>query len=129
MPWIAIMFVSILTIMWIAIRGGATIHYFKYVVGSEHWGSLFLTVSTVVQIFGVMATKQFTIWFGGKKKTFIYLNLINAAFLALFYLIPVKNITLIMIHQAVSSFMTAPLMPLFWSMIADTADYGSYNFV
>jgi glycoside/pentoside/hexuronide:cation symporter, GPH family len=127
-PWIAIMFVSILTIMWIAIRGGATIHYFKYVSGSEHWGSLFLTVSTVVQIFGVMMTKQFTIWFGGKKRCFIFLNLINGAFLAAFYLISPTNIPLIMVHQALSSFMTAPLMPLFWSMIADTADYGQWKY-
>jgi glycoside/pentoside/hexuronide:cation symporter, GPH family len=127
-PWIAIMCVSILTIMWIAIRGGATIHYFKYVSGSEHWGSLFLTVSTVVQIFGVMMTKQFTIWFGGKKRCFLFLNLINAGFLSLFYLISPTNIPLIMVHQAVSSFMTAPLMPLFWSMIADTADYGQWKY-
>ena len=126
-PWIACMFISILTIMWIAIRGGATIHYFKYVSGSEHWGALFLTVSTVVQIFGVMATKYFTQIFGGKKRAFIFLNLINAAFLALFFFIPANNIVLIMIHQGVSSFMTAPLMPMFWSMIADTADYGQWK--
>jgi len=126
-PWIAIMFVSIMTIMWIAIRGGATIHYFKYVSGNANWGSVFLTVSTIVQIFGVMFTKQFTVWFGGKKRTFIALNLINAAFLALFYLINPNNMVLIMIHQAISSFMTAPLMPLFWSMIADTADYGQWK--
>lgn len=126
-PWIAVMFISIMTIMWIAIRGGATIHYFKYVSGSEHWGSLFLTVSTVVQIFGVMMTKQFTIWFGGKKNTYIALNIINAIFLALFYFISPTNIPLIMVHQAISSFMTAPLMPLFWSMIADTADYGQWK--
>ncbi len=126
-PWIAIMFVSIMTIMWIAIRGGATIHYFKYVSGNAHWGSVFLTVSTIVQIFGVMMTKQFTIWFGGKKRTFIALNVINAIFLALFYLISPDNMGLIMVHQAISSFMTAPLMPLFWSMIADTADYGQWK--
>lgn len=126
-PWIAVMFVSILTIMWIAVRGGVTIHYFKYVSGSEHWGSLFLTVSTVVQIFGVMATKYFTQIFGGKKRAYIILNLINGAFLALFYFIPSTNMVLIMIHQGISSFMTAPLMPMFWSMIADTADYGQWK--
>ena len=127
-PWIVLMFISIMTIMWIAIRGGATIHYFKYVVGSEHWGSLFLTIGTVVQIFGVMMTRQFTVWFGGKKRAYIILNLINAGFLVLFYFIPVNNVPLIMIHSGVSAFMTAPLMPLFWSMIADTADYGQWKF-
>jgi GPH family glycoside/pentoside/hexuronide:cation symporter len=32
-----------------------------------------------------------------------------------------------MIHQGISSFITGPLMPLFWSMIADTADYGAWK--
>jgi glycoside/pentoside/hexuronide:cation symporter, GPH family len=126
-PWLAIMLVSVLTIMWIAIRGGAAIHYFKYVSGSEHWGSLYLTISTVVQIFGVMMTKQFVQWFGGKKRCYLFLNLIGAGFLASFYFLDPANIALIMVHQAISSFITAPLMPLFWSMIADTADYGQWK--
>ncbi len=127
-PWIVLMFISIMTIMWIAIRGGATIHYFKYVVGSEHWGSLYLTIGTFVQIFGVMMTKKISEWLGGKKRAYIILNLANAAFLAAFYFIPIDNITLIMIHTGVSAFTTAPLMALFWSMIADTADYGQWKF-
>jgi len=127
-PWIVLMFVSIMTIMWIAIRGGVTIHYFKYVSGSEHWGSLFLTLSTVVQIFGVMLTKHFTLWLGGKKRAYIILNLVNAVLLVVFYFIDPGNIPLIMVHQVISSFLTAPLMPMFWSMIADTADYGQWKF-
>lgn len=126
-PWRAIICVSILTILWIAIRNGATIHYFKYVSGSEHWGSLFLTVGTIVQIFGVMCTKQISQFLGGKKRSFIILNIFNAVFLVIFYFIPATNIPLILVHQTISAFFTAPLMPLFWSMIADTADYGQWK--
>jgi len=126
-PWIALMFVSITTIMWIAIRGGATIHFFKYVSGNEHWGTLYLTVATFVQIPGVMLTRQFTRWLGGKKRAFIILNLGNAAFLIVFFFIPAQNLGLILLHSAISSFFTGPLLPLFWSMIADTADYGQWK--
>lgn len=126
-PWLVMIVVSILTIMWIAIRGGATIHYFKYASGSEHWGSLFLTVSTVVQIIGVAMAKPIIQWLGGKKRTFIILSVVNGVFVGFFYLIDPTNLPLIMVHQAISSFTTAPLMPLFWSMIADTADYGQWK--
>ncbi|MFP4281934.1 MAG: MFS transporter [Opitutales bacterium] len=126
-PWLVMIAVSVLTIMWIAIRGGATIHFFKYASGSEHWGSLFLTISTAVQIVGVIFTKKLVDWMGGKKRTFIILTLANGAFISLFYFIDPRNIPLIMVHQAISSFASGPLMPLFWSMIADTADYGQWK--
>ena len=126
-PWLVMIVVSVLTIMWIAIRGGATIHFFKYASGSEHWGSLYLTISTLVQLLGVALTKYIVEFFGGKKRTFIVLTLANGAFIALFYFIDPMNIPLIMVHQAISSFASGPLMPLFWSMIADTADYGQWK--
>ncbi|VGO19253.1 MFS transporter [Pontiella sulfatireligans] len=126
-PWITMIFVSVLTILWIAIRGGATIHYFKYVSGNANWGSLFLSISTVVQIVGVLLTRQIVALLGGKKRTFIIVNFVSGILIALFYFIDPKNIPLIMAHQVVSSFIMAPLMPLFWSMIADTADYGAWK--
>jgi GPH family glycoside/pentoside/hexuronide:cation symporter len=126
-PWITMIFVSVLTILWIAIRGGATIHYFKYVSGNANWGSLFLSISTIVQIIGVLLTKQVVALLGGKKRTYIIINFISAVLIALFYFIDPNNIPLIMIHQGISSFIAAPLMPLFWSMIADTADYSAWK--
>lgn len=126
-PWIAMIFVSVLTILWIAIRGGATIHYFKYVSGNASWGSLFLSISTVVQIIGVLLTTQIVRLLGGKKRAYFFINIVSAVLIALFYFISPDDIMLIMIHQGVSSFIAAPLMPLFWSMIADTADYGAWK--
>jgi GPH family glycoside/pentoside/hexuronide:cation symporter len=126
-PWISMIFISVLTILWIAIRGGATIHYFKYVSGNANYGSLFLSISTVVQIVGVLLTKQIVALLGGKKRTYIIINFASAFLIALFYFISPDNIPLIMIHQGIISFIGAPLMPLFWSMIADTADYGAWK--
>jgi GPH family glycoside/pentoside/hexuronide:cation symporter len=126
-PWVAMIVVSVLTILWIAVRNGATIHYFKYVCGSEHYGSLFLAISTVVQILGVLATKHIVALLGGKKRTYIVINFVCGVLLTLFYFIPPDKIALMMIHQGVTWFLAAPLMPLFWSMIADTADYGAWK--
>ena len=126
-PWIVMIFVSVLTIMWIAIRGGATIHFFKYASGSEHYGSLFLSLSTAVQIGGVLLTKQIVALLGGKRRTYIIINFTSAILIAGFYFIDPTNIPLIMVHQVLASFISAPLMPLFWSMIADTADFGAWK--
>ncbi len=126
-PWIVMFIVSILTIIWIAVRNGVVIHYFKYASGSEHWGSVFLVVASIIQLVGVLFTKKVTLWFGGKKNAFLGLTLICATLISLFYFISPTNIPLVMAHQLVSSFIAAPLMPLFWSMIADTADYGAWK--
>ncbi len=40
-PWVAMIVVSVLTIIWITVRGGAMIHYFKYVSGNTEWGGIF----------------------------------------------------------------------------------------
>lgn len=126
-PWLIMICVSVLTILWIAIRGGATIHFFKYASGNEHWGSLFLTISSAVQIAGVILTKQIVAFLGGKKRAYIIINFVSGILIALFYYIDPSNIALIMAHQLLSSFISAPLMPMFWSMIADTADYGAWK--
>ena len=126
-PWLVLALVSVLTIMWIAVRGGVTIHYFKYASGSRDLGGVFLGISTAVQVFGVMLTKHIVHWLGGKKRAFITLTLANGAFIGLFYFIDPTAIGLIMTHQIISSAATGPLMPLFWSMIADSADYSQWK--
>lgn len=126
-PWLVMILVSVLTIMWISVRSGATVYFFKYASGSEHWSSLFYLLSSIVQLFGVAATKFVVPWLGGKKRAFIILTLANGLFIGGFYFIDPSNIVLIMVHQGISSFASGPLMPLFWMMIADTADYGQWK--
>ncbi len=126
-PWVAMILVSVLTIIWIAVRGGVAIHYFKYVSGNTEWGGYFHLTSNIVQIVGVLFTKQIAEFLGGKKKAFIIINFVSAIMIGLFYFVPADNLTLIVAHQFISSGIAAPLMPLFWSMIADTADWGQWK--
>ncbi len=126
-PWVAMIVVSILTIIWIAVRGGVAIHYFKYVSGNTEWGGYFHLTSNIVQIVGVLFTKQIAQFFGGKKRAFIIINFGSAILIGLFYFIPADNLSLIIAHQFISAGFSAPLMPLFWSMIADTADWGAWK--
>jgi glycoside/pentoside/hexuronide:cation symporter, GPH family len=127
-PWIVMIFVSLLTIIGFAMRGGATIYYFKYLAGDEKLAAQVLVASSIAQIVAVLFTKHIALLFGGKKRAFLWLTVISAALYFMFYFIDPKNQTLIIIHQIASTLAAAPLMPLFWSMIADTADYGAWKF-
>ena len=124
-PWLAIIVVSSITITWIGIRTGGTIYYFKYVCGEELWASTFLMVGSAVSIAGVMTSKYVVSFLGGKRKAFMAINFLAAFLLLAFYFVDAKNLTLIIIHQGLISLVLAPLMPIYWSMIADTADYGA----
>ncbi len=126
-PWRALVVICVLTILWIAIRTGTTAHYFKYVAGNELWAGTYFGVGGVAQAIAVLFTKQITQWFNGKRRTFALLTLINAGFLVVFYFIPPDNFPLLLAHQIVSAGFTAPMMALFWSMLADTADYGQWK--
>lgn len=127
LPWLVMIVLSILCIMWISIRNGVAIHFFKYASGSEHYGSLFLSLSTVTTVIGILLTSRLVAMVGSKKLTFVLINLICAVLIAIFFFIDPSSIKLIMAHQLLVSFCAAPLMPVFWSMIADTADYGAWK--
>jgi GPH family glycoside/pentoside/hexuronide:cation symporter len=79
-------------------------------------------------IVAVFFTSHLARFFGGKKRAFLSLTLISAVLYFSFYFIDPKNQPLILALQVLMSLVATPLMPLFWSMIADTADYGAWKF-
>lgn len=127
-PWLIIIGISILTVLAQAIRATPTLHFFKYVVGNEDWGTKLLLYNSIAAIVAVMLSKYIVAAFGCKKKAYIVLNLIFAGLLVWFYFIPIDNFPLMIINQLMIAMVAAPMMPLFWSMIADTADYGASKF-
>ncbi len=127
-PWLMIIVISILTVMSQAVRACTTLHYFKYVTGHEDWGTQILLYNSVAAVIAVMLSKSFCQKLGGKKKAYIILNLLFALVLVWFYFIPEDAFGLMLTNQILLSFVAAPMMPIFWSMIADTADYGAVKF-
>jgi GPH family glycoside/pentoside/hexuronide:cation symporter len=127
-PWMMIIVISILTVMSQAVRACTTLHYFKYVAGNEDWGTKILLYNSIAAIVAVMLSKSFCSKLGGKKKAYIILNILFAIVLSWFYFIPADSFALMLTNQIMLSFVAAPMMPIFWSMIADTADYGAVKF-
>ncbi len=127
-PWLLVIALSILTVLAQAIRATSTLHFFKYVTGHEAWGTKLLLYNAIAAIPAVLLSKRICSMIGCKKRAYIILNLLFAALLVWFYFIPVDSFPLMIANQILIAFVAAPMMPLFWSMIADTADYGAVTF-
>lgn len=127
-PWLVVITLSILTVLGQAIRATSTLHFFKYVAGHESWGTTLLLYNSVAAVVAVLLSRWICTVIGCKKRAYIILNLIFAALLVWFYFIPVDSFGLMLFNQLLLAFAAAPMMPLFWSMIADTADYGMVKF-
>ncbi len=135
-PWVALIFVGIGTVMWIAMRDAAQLYYFKYYVVADMesdarftklatWYNVLGSVGTIA---GVYFTKHFTDLFRGKKNAFFSLTVLSAVMGTGFFLCGPGDVLLMFSIGIALSIITGPLMPLFWSMIADTADYSEWKF-
>ena len=134
-PWVILFFASVFSTTFIAIRDSVTIHFFKYVVktGAEtvflgmDKTSLFLSLGRLMMMLGVLCV-GFLIRLIDKKVMAALLTLGTAACLVAFYFIPSDMYGLMLILNAVGSFMMGPTSALVWSMYGDVADYGQAKF-
>ncbi len=140
-PWLILLATTITFILFVAVRGSVTTHYFKYVVGGrevslpfvgsktysfEALVSAFNTIGQLSALIGVV----FVSWFAkvvGKKKAFVILFIIAIASTASFYFLRAEQIGLIFILQITGSMTGGPLSVLLWAMYADTADYAEWK--
>lgn len=128
-PWLAICGIGIVTLIWVSLRNAAVMYFMKYYVqAGEELTTTFLTVGTAGTLCGVAFTKASERHLGGKKWAYISLTLASSAVAACFYVVSPTNRTLLFGVHVLSAFLAGPLMPLFWSMIADTADFAEWKF-
>jgi len=128
-PWLAMIAIGISTILWVAVRDSVVLYYFKYFVGDTvvltTW---FMVLGFVATLLGVSCTSWFTRVLGGKRNCYFALTLGVALSSTIFYFAGPEDIVLIFSVQIAASFLGGPLMPLFWAMIADTADYAEWKY-
>lgn len=134
-PWVWVIVIGITSIIWIALRDAAVLYYVRYyVVGWEDGdrfasvGSKLVTLGQLGSLIGVGLTGVLTRLFGGKKNAFLCLTLLTAAVGMGYYWLSPGQLFWMYGIQFVTHVFMAPLMPLFWSMIADTADYSEWKF-
>jgi GPH family glycoside/pentoside/hexuronide:cation symporter len=146
-PWLVLLATTLTFILFVALRGNVTAHYFKYYVGSQTitlpsflpksmagtqvWGweslvSAFNTSNQVLSLLGVMLV-PFIARIVGRKVAFIILFVIAILSTASFYLLKPDQLLLIYGINALGSITGGPLSALLWAMYADTADYAEWK--
>ena len=124
--WVILAIVGVVSFIMFAIQNAAIAYYFKYYVGREENVQLFNVIGTVALIVALPFSKPLAKRFGNKN-VFIASSLISGLFFALIYLPGSTDITMIYIFNVLGKMAYAPAVPLLWTMIADSADYGEWK--
>jgi len=134
-PWLVLFFAAIFTLANVAVKNAVTVHFFKYYYGDDGSAyflfmdrtTLFLTTGMLALILGVACTKLFTKYFE-KKSLMIWLSLLNAVSMVIFFFIPPDQYWTMMAVNIVGTFIVGPTPALVWAMYADVADYGEWKY-
>lgn len=149
-PWLVLFFAAFLTMANVGLRSGATIYYFKYVVGEDAlrgFDELLGPVATVLAflkvsasglglynfvgglafITGALMTKLFLRFFP-RRPLMIGLTCLNALAMAAFWFVDAGNLPLLIALNIFAAFVAGPTPAIVWSFYADTADYGEWRF-
>ena len=124
--WRILAIVGIISFIMFAMQNAAIAYYFKYYLGRENNVQLFNVIGTVALIVALPFSKPLAKRFGNKN-VFIGSSLISGLFFMLIYLPGVTDINTIYVFNIIAKMAYAPAVPLLWTMIADSADYGEWT--
>ena len=125
-PWLILLGMGFLTMMFNGIKYGVIAYYFKYHVGDELMAGKYFIALLVVSILGALATGYLSKELG-KRKLFIVSLTLSGILTAGFYWIPKGDITSIFILGCGAEFFAAMMPTLFFSMLGDAADYSEWK--
>jgi glycoside/pentoside/hexuronide:cation symporter, GPH family len=124
--WVILAIVGIVSFIMFAMQNAAIAYYFKYYLGREDNVQWFNVIGTVALIVALPSSKPLAKRFGNKN-VFIASSLISGLFFMLIYLPGITDLTTIYVFNIIAKMAYAPAVPLLWTMIADSADYGEWK--
>ena len=134
-PWWILLGSGIFVLIFNSIRDGAAVYYFKYFVdapsqldlgwigGSVTLVTLYLVLGQIANIAGILLMAPVANRIG-KKRTYLGAMLLAGVLSVAFYFLGSDDIVPILVLQVLISVCAGSVMPLLWSMYADTADYS-----
>lgn len=125
-PWLILLALGFLTMMFNGVKYGVIAYYFKYYVGNELMTGQYFIALLVVSIFGALCTNYLAKrW--GKPKLFIIALLASSLFTIPFFWLEGDNITAIFVLGCCAEFFAAMLPTLYFTMLGDSADYSEWK--
>jgi GPH family glycoside/pentoside/hexuronide:cation symporter len=125
-PWVILFLLGIITLFHVCLRNGAIIYYFKYNVGNEKLGPLFMLAGTLANLVSIFAVGWIERAFG-KKFGFALCLLGALVFTVAFYFIPDNHVWLLLAVHILVNLTFGPTAALVWAMYTDAADFGEWR--
>jgi Na+/melibiose symporter-like transporter len=125
-PWLILLGIGFLTMMFNGVKYGVIAYYFKYYVGDELMAGQYFIALLVVSILGALCT-SFLAEKLGRKSLFILALLMCSILTCGFFWLPGNNVMLIFILGCAAEFFAAMMPTLFFSMLGDSADYSEWK--
>ena len=125
-PWLILLGIGFLTMMFNGIKYGTIAYYFKYHVGDELMAGRYFIALLVVSILGALSTDYFSKKLG-KRNLFIVSLILSGLLTIAFYWVPAGNLRAIFILGCSAEFFAAMMPTLFFTMLGDSADYSEWK--
>lgn len=133
--WLVMVVAGIFTLASVAIRGGATVYFFKYYMLDDNtpfiwiWDrtSFFITIGAIVFVIGVIGGRYLSNFYD-KRSLMLFLTLSNAVIMGLIFYIPNDAYWTMLAMNALASLLAGPTPALVWAMYGDVADFGEWKF-
>lgn len=133
-PWIALSIASIFNFMLFAMRGGAIVYYIKYFVGDTGGPiflifdktAVFLSLSMFALVAGALMAPALSRRFD-KRHLMITLTMVNGVSVASYFFMAPDQYWLMNFVNIVGTTALGATTPVYFSMYADTADYGEWK--
>lgn len=133
--WLVMVIAGIFTLACVAIRGGATVYFFKYYMLDDNspfiwiWDrtSFFITTGAIVFVIGVIAGRYLSDFYD-KRSLMLFLTLSSAIIMGLMFYVPSDAYWTMLTMNALSSLLSGPTPALVWAMYGDVADFGEWKF-
>jgi GPH family glycoside/pentoside/hexuronide:cation symporter len=125
-PWLVLFFFGILYVAFTTLKYSTLMYYFTYYVGQESLATWYMIAGLLAAMAGASSTRTFTAWWG-KKGAVNILMIASLVASAAFYLCTPTSLVLIFTLGTLAEFLAAPVVALYFSMLADSADYSEWK--
>lgn len=125
-PWLILLALGFLTMMFNGIKYAVIAYYFKYYIGDELLAGQYFVGLLLVSIAGALST-EYLVKRWGRKWVFIGSLLASALLTSSLYWVGAESVTLVFIIGCSAEFFAAMMPTLFFSMLGDAADYSEWK--
>jgi GPH family glycoside/pentoside/hexuronide:cation symporter len=138
-PWVMLLIASVFSTTFIALQAGATVFFFKYVVGDDGSSifqilslkfdrtTVFLTIAAIGQLLGTVCLGSIVRRID-KKYCAAALSAVTGICFGAFYFLPKDSFNAMLALNALAQFCVGPVSALTWALYGDVADWGEWKF-